>query len=99
MVIAWRLALWLYPPETAALPGGADYLRQELRAMGPWSWLERKSAALMLIAVALWMTDFLHHIPAPMTFAVFALYGAFAARMDRENRVHCLEFKDDGALH
>jgi anion transporter len=66
MVIAWRLALWLYPPETAALPGGADFLRQELRAMGPWSWLERKSAALMLIAVALWMTDFLHHIPAPM---------------------------------
>ena len=65
MVIAWRLALWLYPPETAALPGGADFLRQELRAMGPWSWLERKSAALMLIAVALWMTDFLHHIPAP----------------------------------
>ena len=37
MVIAWRLALWLYPPETAALPGGADFLRQELRAMGPWS--------------------------------------------------------------
>ena len=34
--------------------------------MGPWSGLERKSAALMLIAVALWMTDFLHHIPAPM---------------------------------
>ena len=66
MVIAWRLALWLYPPETAALPGGADFLRQELRTMGPWSRLERKSAALMLIAVALWMTDFLHHIPAPM---------------------------------
>jgi anion transporter len=66
MIVAWRLALWLYPPETATLPGGADFLRSELQKMGPWSAMERKSAALMLIAIALWMTDFLHHIPAPM---------------------------------
>ena len=39
MVIAWRLALWLYPPETAALPGGAGVSPQELREMGRWSWL------------------------------------------------------------
>ena len=66
MVIAWRLALWLYPPETATLPGGSDFLRRELKKMGPWSGLEIKSAVLMLVAVGLWMTDFLHHIPAPM---------------------------------
>jgi len=28
--------------------------------------MEIKSAALMLIAISLWITDFLHHIPAPM---------------------------------
>jgi anion transporter len=66
MLIAWRLALWLYPPETASLPGGTDFLRSELRKMGAWSALEVKSAVLMLLAVALWVTDFLHHIPAPM---------------------------------
>jgi solute carrier family 13 (sodium-dependent dicarboxylate transporter), member 2/3/5 len=66
MIVAWRLALWLYPPETATLPGGADFLRSELQKMGPWSAMERKAAALMLIAIALWMTDFVHHIPAPM---------------------------------
>src|SRR6185436_19388918 len=66
MFIAWRIALWLYPPETAALPGGAEFLRRELQQMGAWSPLERKSAALMLIAVGLWVTDFIHHIPAPM---------------------------------
>jgi solute carrier family 13 (sodium-dependent dicarboxylate transporter), member 2/3/5 len=66
MVVAWRLALWLYPPEIASLPGGAQFLRRELRAMGSWSALEVKAAVLMLIAVGLWMTDFLHHIPAPM---------------------------------
>jgi sodium-dependent dicarboxylate transporter 2/3/5 len=66
MFVAWRLALWLFPPETAALPGGAAFLRDEIRKMGPWSAMEIKTAALMLIAIALWMTDFLHHIPAPM---------------------------------
>src|SRR5216117_78016 len=33
MIIAWRLALWMYPPEIAALPGGSEYLQQELRKM------------------------------------------------------------------
>jgi solute carrier family 13 (sodium-dependent dicarboxylate transporter), member 2/3/5 len=66
MFIAWRLALWLYPPETASLPGGADYIRSERRKMGPWSTTEIKSALLMLVAIVLWMTDFVHHIPAPM---------------------------------
>lgn len=66
MFVAWRLALWLYPPETAELPGGAGFLRDELKKMGPWSAAELKSAALMLIAIGLWMTDFLHHIPPPM---------------------------------
>ena len=45
MFVAWRLALWLYPPETASLPGGADYSCPELRKMGPWSRTEIKSAA------------------------------------------------------
>jgi anion transporter len=66
MFVAWRLTLWLYPPETASLPGGAGFLRDELRKMGGWSPLEIKSAALMLIAIGLWITDFVHHIPAPM---------------------------------
>jgi solute carrier family 13 (sodium-dependent dicarboxylate transporter), member 2/3/5 len=66
MIVAWRLALWMYPPETATLPGGAEFLHRELQQMGPLSTLEIKTAILMLCAVGLWMTDFLHHIPAPM---------------------------------
>jgi solute carrier family 13 (sodium-dependent dicarboxylate transporter), member 2/3/5 len=34
--------------------------------MGPWSALEIKSALLTLVAIGLWITDFVHHIPAPM---------------------------------
>src|SRR6476646_1754205 len=40
MIVAWRLALWLYPPETAELPGGREFLKSELRKMGPWSAME-----------------------------------------------------------
>src|SRR5438093_4701700 len=66
MIVAWRLALWLYPPETVVLPGGAAYLEREMRAMGRWSAAERRAALLMTGAIALWVTDFVHHIPAPM---------------------------------
>ena len=66
MIIAWRLALWLYPPEMAALPGGSEYLQREIRAMGPPSTTEIRAGVLMALAVGLWVTDFLHHIPAPM---------------------------------
>ena len=64
--VAWRLTLWLYPPEKDAMLGGADHLIAGLEKMGRWSALEKKSAILMLIAVGLWMTDYLHHISPAM---------------------------------
>jgi sodium-dependent dicarboxylate transporter 2/3/5 len=62
ILVAWRLTLWLYPPEKASLPGGIRLLNEELRKMGRWTASEKKALALMVAAVALWMTDFLHHI-------------------------------------
>ena len=66
MIVAWRLALWMYPPELATLPGGAEYLHREAAAMGAWSGAEIRAAVLMTLAIGLWVTDFVHHIPAPM---------------------------------
>src|SRR5436190_1791032 len=66
MLVAWRLALRMYPPETATLPGGREYLERQLRSMGPWSTAEMRAALLMALANGLWVTDFRHHIPAPM---------------------------------
>jgi anion transporter len=66
ILIAWVVVMRLYPPERPDLPGGVGHLDEELKRMGPWSALEKKSAALMLIAILLWMTDFWHHIPAPL---------------------------------
>jgi sodium-dependent dicarboxylate transporter 2/3/5 len=64
--VAWRLTLWMYPPETEWLPGGASFLSEELDKMGPLSGLEVRSALLMGLGIVLWMTDFIHHIPSPM---------------------------------
>src|SRR5919202_3692588 len=47
MIVAWRLALWMYPPESATLPGGSEYLQREMRAMGRWSSTEIRAAVLM----------------------------------------------------
>ncbi len=66
ILVAWRLTLYFYPPEVPALPGGAAVLEEALRRMGPFSGLEKRAAILMVAAVVLWMTDFLHHVPAPM---------------------------------
>ena len=58
----WRLVVWLYPPEKEAIEGGAAFLEDELRKMGPWTRIEKKSLFLMLVAIALWATDLIHHI-------------------------------------
>ena len=56
----------LYPPEIASLPGGIQHLKDELHKAGPWTLLEKKSLALMLMAIVFWATDFIHHIPSSM---------------------------------
>src|SRR5712675_71920 len=58
----WRLVVWLYPPEREALEGGAEFMRDSLKQMGPWTRDEKRSLILMLIGTALWSTDLLHHI-------------------------------------
>ncbi len=76
VLVAWRLTLWMYPPEKVSLEGGYEYLRAELSRMGAWSPLEKKAAALIALAVLLWLTDFVHHIsPAiiGMGVVLFAL--------------------------
>src|SRR5947209_1792168 len=75
VIAAWWLTLWLYPPESATLEGGYEFLQAEMRKMGPWSPLEKRSALLLAAAIVLWLTDFVHHIsPAVIGMGV----GLFA---------------------
>ena len=59
---AWWLTLWLFPPEKTEIEGEQNYLKDELRKLGPFSALETKAAVLLGGATLLWMTDFIHHI-------------------------------------
>src|SRR3984893_14445922 len=71
ILFMWRLVVWLYPPEKEIMEGGAVFLDSELKKMGPWTRIEKKALALLLIAIALWSTDLLHHIsPAVIGIAV-----------------------------
>jgi sodium-dependent dicarboxylate transporter 2/3/5 len=58
----WRLVVWMYPPEKLSLGGGAEFMRDSLEKMGPWSRDEKRSLFLMLVGTALWSTDLIHHI-------------------------------------
>jgi solute carrier family 13 (sodium-dependent dicarboxylate transporter), member 2/3/5 len=64
IVVAWRLTLRFFPPEKQTLPGGKAYLNQELAKLGTWKPLEKKALVFVAAAVVLWLTDFLHHLPA-----------------------------------
>jgi solute carrier family 13 (sodium-dependent dicarboxylate transporter), member 2/3/5 len=66
VLAAWRLTLYLYPPEQGGLSQGQEYFEAELAKMGPWSLAETKAAVLVGAAILLWVTDFLHHIPPTM---------------------------------
>lgn len=63
ILVAWRLTLWLYPPEKSSLTGEAGYLESEVRQMGGWNAASTRAALLIALAIGLWLTDFLHHIP------------------------------------
>jgi len=66
VIVAWLLTLWFYRPEQTSIAGGKDFFRAQIKAMGPWSTAEMKAAALIAIAIGLWVTDFVHHIPSVM---------------------------------
>lgn len=62
MFATWRLVLRFYPPEQQAISGVSRFLDGELARMGAWTRMEKRSLALMLLAILLWMTDLIHHI-------------------------------------
>ena len=71
VIASWLAVLWLYPPEKKELPGGRAYLNDALAAMGPWTAVEKKTMAWLMLAVVLWSTDFVHHMnPAVITMGI-----------------------------
>lgn len=79
LLAAWCVTLWLFPPERAAVTSGVAFLSDEVRKMGPWTKAQKRSLLLMTAAAALWMTDFLHHVPPSMICIGIALIATLPA--------------------
>jgi anion transporter len=62
----WATVLWLFPPERKELAEGRSYIHMQLSKLGPITAAEKRAGVLMLGTIALWMTDFIHHIPPSM---------------------------------
>jgi len=60
------LCLKMYPPEMKQIPGGMDYVNEELAAMGKMSAREKKAILWFLVALAFWSTDFYHGFNSTM---------------------------------
>lgn len=94
ILAAWRLTLWLFPPEKRELPGGAVYLSEEQAKLGAWSPVEKKALALLLVAVSLWLTDGLHHVsPSKVALGVTLaalLPGIGVLRLEHLKRLNYL---------
>ncbi len=60
------LCLKMYPPEMKHIPGGMDYVNEELAAMGKMSAREKKAILWFLVALAFWSTDFYHGFNSTM---------------------------------
>jgi di/tricarboxylate transporter/predicted TIM-barrel fold metal-dependent hydrolase len=71
VVACYLTVRWLYPCETPLLSGGQQSLQEVFPKLGPWTRDEKKALGWMLLAIALWGTDFIHHMdPAVIALGV-----------------------------
>jgi anion transporter len=81
------LCLKMFPPEMKEIPGGMDYITNELATMGKMSTREKKAVLWFIVALAFWSTDFYHGFNSTMV--------AFAAStMIFAPKIGVLEWKE-----
>jgi di/tricarboxylate transporter len=64
ILVGWRLTLWLFPPEVAGLGARRSEVQAHFRKAGDWTPAATKASILVLLALSLWLTDWLHGISA-----------------------------------
>jgi len=75
IVSSWFLNLWLFPPEVASLEKRRDEVMAHFSTVAPWSGDTAKCALLILLALALWLTDSFHGISAAVVALGVGLIG------------------------
>ncbi|HYM18360.1 MAG TPA: SLC13 family permease [Micropepsaceae bacterium] len=79
---AWLFAKWVYPPEIDRLDGARmEALKERLRTSTAWDSMAKKATALSLLAIAFWLTDFIHHV-SPSIIALAMALIAFLPYVD-----------------
>jgi len=86
-VFAFFLITRLFPSEYKVLPGGREYIVEQLKALGPMKQEEIKTAIIVVITVILWMTGSLH----PLSTQTVALLAVFVMMCPK---IGCYSFKE-----
>jgi anion transporter len=63
ILFAWLTIRWLYPLDPTARPPDAATLHERIGVPRAWSRDEWKALGYLLLALTLWSTDALHHLP------------------------------------
>ena len=63
ILVAWRLTLWLYPPEKESFAQETAVSSRTNSDRWAAGCREQRAALLIALAIGLWLTDFIHHIP------------------------------------
>jgi anion transporter len=66
LIAAMWIPLKLFPPEMKTVPGGLEYIDDELHRMGPMSPAEKRAVAYFLLALGLWASDMWHGLNSTM---------------------------------
>lgn len=62
IAITWWILQRMFPPEMNEFPGGVELIRKEKSRLGRWTAAEKKAAFWVVVGVAIWATDFIHHV-------------------------------------
>ena len=74
---SWLLLRWLYPPEPLTSPVEVTQTTEAVPPIDSWGWDAKKTLGWLILAMVLWMTDFLYHInPAMIGFGIALLMTA-----------------------
>lgn len=70
ILAAWRLTIWLFPPEVKHINDKRAELREQFQYEAKWTPKSIRAAAIILVTIGLWLTDALHGIdPGMVAFA------------------------------
>jgi anion transporter len=72
---SWWFTLKIYPPEAESLAGRGELLKAHFRNSAPWTPLAIKATCISFAALALWVTDPLHHISASIIAFAAGLFA------------------------